>query len=135
MKFIVTVRHKSGGESWEEPYDKSGINSLEDAKEWSFATVDNFNATLRPHERARKVVSVRLADNSVSDEHDFHKTCLVTVNDPRLGLYDRMACRVCGVTGKRFGLGRNGVKIDSKYKAKKFQKCSTAKAARAAMEL
>lgn len=120
MKFILVVQHSEGGEAWEEHYDIAAIDSLEKAQAWAQSTIQKFNDTLRPHEKSRKIVSVALAGKS--DKHLWHKTNLMTISDPRLGLYDTMKCENCGITGKRFGVSE-AVKLDSKFRAKKYRLC------------
>lgn len=68
----------------------------------------------------RKLLSVAVLGASKNSDHTWHKTNLVTVTD-RLGYYDTMRCRICGVTGKRFGL--TNIKIDSQFRAKKYRTC------------
>lgn len=121
MKFVIKVQHSDGGEIWDEDYDQLSVKNLKDAQKWSQALIQKFNDTLRPGEKPRKMVSVSLAGESESQPHDWQKMNLVTVMDPRLGFYDILQCRVCGITAKRFGLDR--VLIDRKFRAKKYQKC------------
>ena len=85
-----------------------------------------FNRTITDPKREKRqaVVSVTVSDDGApvinKRQHDFHKTNAITISD-RTGVYDRMECTRCGVTGKRFGLEH--VKIDAKFRAKKFQVC------------
>lgn len=123
MKFICTVARLEGSdEPWEESYDQPGIHTLA-AEKWALFTVAKFNATLRPFEKPRKLVSVVLA--GASQKHQWFKVSACTVVDPRLGMYDQMKCKNCEVTGKRFNLNQY-VKIDSKFRAKKYQTCTGA---------
>ena len=55
-------------------------------------------------------------------EHEWEKTNLVTISD-RSGIYDKMRCVRCRVTGKRFGLGQFGVKLDRKFLSAKYEHC------------
>lgn len=84
--------------------------------------IDNFNKTLRQGERTRELVGVEVLDEPTGlGKHEWSKTNLVTVVRGSQ-MYDKMRCDNCGITGKRFGLG--GVTRDSKYKAKKYEKCN-----------
>jgi hypothetical protein len=121
MKFICTVRHATG-RSWKEQFDRPNIITLAEAEDWAKATIRKFNETLRPRELPRILVSVVLDGDSES--HLWMKTNLVTISDPKLGLYDTLECRVCGITGKRFGLGRSGIARDKKFKSSKYAKCT-----------
>lgn len=121
MKFILTAQHQTGGEPWEEHYDKPELQTLESVEKWALYIVHWFNSTRRPGERVRKLISVRL--DGTSQKHKWFKANLVTIMDPRLGIYDIMKCETCGVTGKRFRLNHD-VKIDSKFRAKRYQTCT-----------
>lgn len=37
-----------------------------------------------------------------------------------------MRCSACKVTGRRYGLGQNGVALDRKFRAKVYERCDTA---------
>lgn len=121
MKFVIKVQHADGEACWDEDYDQLSVRSIKDAQNWSQALIQKFNDTLRPGEKPRKMVSVSLAGESERQPHDWRKMNLVTVMDPRLGFYDILQCRVCGITAKRFGLDR--ILIDRKFRAKRYQKC------------
>lgn len=129
MKFTMVVRDADGlRPSWEEQEDRADVRNIEAAQRWSEETIEQFNATLRQHERPRKLIYVfptplEQQDPSVKARHTWRKMNLYTHSD-RLGNYDIMECSICGVTGKRFNLGEAGVKIDSKFRAKKFQTCN-----------
>lgn len=72
-------------------------------------------------EESRELMDVIIIDESAKPkELDWHKTNLVTVIG-RSGIYDEMKCSVCGITGKRHGLG--DVTRDNKYKAKVYGDC------------
>lgn len=122
MKFKLEYRERDNPKNvqWEE-YEEP----IDDAQKWAVETIKRFNETLRPGESARDLIQVVVLDADSNEKHSWGKTNLTTIID-RLGNYDTMKCAKCGITGKRFGLGRGGVKIDSKYRAKKFQRCDTA---------
>jgi hypothetical protein len=123
MKFTMKVAHKEGGESWLEHENRSEIHNEEEAKAWAERTLRNFNDTLRPHEKERKLIDVIFdsAENNEKSQHVWEKTNLYTIFDPRLGTYDTMRCIVCRITAKRYGL--TSIKIDSKYRAKGYKMC------------
>ena len=84
--------------------------------------INHFNNTLRPGETPRRVKRIRTKTKNseqIHIEHFWDKVSLVTER----GGYDKMKCTTCGVTGKRYGLGQFGVRIDAKYSAKKYQNC------------
>ena len=107
---------------WWEHYDKREVKTLEAAQAWSEQLIEWFNETLRPGEQKRKLLAVELEGKSEPGQHDWYKTNMYTLLDNRLGMYDAMICRACRITGKRFGLNEH-VKVDSKFRAKKYQKC------------
>src|SRR5271165_6463686 len=123
MKFNILVQYLEGGEIWKEDYNRPEVLNLDEAKTWGQALIDRFNATLRPRERARKFVGVELAEESNAvAKHEWSKVNLMTVHD-RLGVYDKMICLRCNITGKRYGMGEAGVKLDSKFRGKVFLSC------------
>lgn len=124
MKFTMKIGHLDGsGEPWMEHENRSEIRNEDDAKAWSENCLKRFNDTLRPHEKERKLLGVffDVVDNKEVAQHIWRKTNLMTVSDPRLGVYDTMKCELCGITGKRYGL--ISIKIDSKYRAKGYKVC------------
>ena len=121
MKIHITVTQADGwGEPWIEEYDRAEVKTIDEATDYATALVDNWNNSLRPHEKERRVVLVELAGESGPTAHDWEKTNLVTISD-RLGLYDTLECRNCFITAKRFGL--TDITIDRQFRAKKFQTC------------
>lgn len=120
MKFIITVRHEDGsGEPWQEAYDEPSIKTREQAVDHGQELIDYFNRTLRPKEKRREFVSASLAGES--NVHDWQKTNLVTCYKGGRS-FDTMRCGVCGITGRRYGLGPT-VERDDKYKAEKYHEC------------
>lgn len=127
MRQVIIHCHDADG-SWKETYREGEKGSFQvgelDLVFWAHRLIDRFNATLRPNERTRYVDRVEVADiddPNYRPEHAWSKTNAVTISD-RHGLYDKMVCTECGVTAKRFGVDR--LVIDSKYRAKKYQRCS-----------
>lgn len=130
MKFKIFVRNAGTETSqpskpWEEDYDYPEVETAEQARQTAEAMISNWNATLRPFDKPRELVSVEFEEEE-SDVHNWEKQNLYTVMDKRLGHHDVMRCKSCGVTGKRFGLGTQ-VKLDAKYRAKAYQTCTGAK--------
>lgn len=105
--------------------ERGSFDRKEDAIAWARAVVANFNATLRPGESARTIVSVfegsTLAEPKT--EHTWMKTNLTTLE--RNGrVFDTARCSVCGITSKRFGLGSHT--RDADFKAHGFATCAGA---------
>lgn len=127
MKRVIIYCHDKGA-TWRETYDEGAAENgfpfgTKDPEAWARALVAKFNNTLRPNETWRTVDRVEvteIADPNYRPDHVWRKTNAVTISD-RQGVYDRMQCEVCGVTGKRFGL--TYLRIDSKFKAARFKKC------------
>jgi hypothetical protein len=118
-KFKIVVRHADEEATWEEPYDKAV-----DPQAWAKDTIDKFNAGLRPGEKPRVLVDVIVTGESQQLDHTWEKTNLVTIAKGNQ-LYDTCQCTVCGITGKRFGLGSPA--RDPKYKAAKYAYCKVKK--------
>lgn len=118
-KIIMKVKNVGSDTGWEEEYDCPS-----EPYEWAKGLVDNFNATLRHGESMRELVGVEvLSENSKPvRDHKWGKTNLITIVRGSK-VYDTMECVHCGITGKRYGVG--SVLRDSKYKAKKYEKCNT----------
>lgn len=123
MKFILTCRKIQGGDSWEESYDKPELKTKEAVEKWGLYIVNWFNSTRRdPNlEDARTLVRVDIL-SAESTEHLWRKAGAVSTITKRYGVYDTYQCENCHITGKRFGLN-SSVKIDSKFRAKKYKKC------------
>lgn len=105
---------------FEESYE---IDNDVEPQEYAQGLIDRFNATLRPDETPRELVTVIVTKENVKgkQEHKWEKQNLVTIK--RAGrMYDVYRCNCCGITGKRYGIGGD-VTRDSKYKADKYQYC------------
>ena len=129
MKFRLVVTD-ARGEEWFEDEDRGNIHSIEEAKVWAKETIAMFNRTLRPHEIERTVVRVEelkevTESMAEASSHDWEKTNLVTIINEYFGSHDTVKCRICGITGKRFGLGLN-VARDREFKAPGYGRCDNA---------
>jgi hypothetical protein len=127
MKFKIKVKYKGtpDGSAWEEPYEKDFVKNADEAREYAEELVQNFNDTLREHERPRELVDVIIDDSTADSKanHRWTKSNLMTL-EGRYGPYDEMKCEDCGITGKRYGTG--GITRNRKYKAKVYARCDTA---------
>lgn len=117
-KIEVIVKFKGGSDTWKET-----LNCPDDVSAESHAKVIifNFNKSIRKGEKLRELVKV-LGVSDLPPDHDWRKTNLVTISG-RNGMYDTYKCEVCGITGKRFGLGR--ISRDAKFQAEKYRFCKT----------
>ena len=91
------------------------LRTSTEARAWAAAAVTYFNETLRPGERPRRFegkVRVFPSDLSKCYAHKWEKKSLVTER----GGYDIMLCRLCGATGRRYGLSSNVTHIESPKK-------------------
>jgi len=93
-----------------EPWFSDELVNCQDALEAGQKIIDNFNNTLRRGEWARVLVRVDILDANLS-KHEWGKASLMTEK----GGYDRYRCRLCGGTGKRYGLSET-VRADKPYK-------------------
>lgn len=117
MKFVVICKQVDGETTWEEPYDKPEVT---DPETWAKETVEWFNSTLRPHEKPRELVAVRIEGESQT--HHWTKSSLTTQFNTHGRQYDAYRCEKCGITGKRFTLD-GGITPDSKYRSSRFSVC------------
>jgi hypothetical protein len=119
MKFRIRVQNSSDQPWWEE-YDKP----VTDAQAEGERLVEYFNSTLRPLELPRELLAVEVLDvNSVKD-HQWQKQNAGTIIWGGR-TYDKLKCRRCGITGKRFGLAES-VTLDSRFaRSKVYQRCDT----------
>jgi hypothetical protein len=119
-KITFTVANDRNPEGWQETHEYSGGGWPSEVVR---GVLDRYNATLRPHDIPRRLVSIDAIEASAPKpivvEHRWTKTSLVTES----GGYDRMRCEACGATGKRYGLGQFGVKLDAKYGKPKWRSC------------
>lgn len=116
---------------WEEPYTEV-VTSPE---QWAKETIERFNDTLKPGERARELLGVEIITAEARPiRHNWAKQNLITQHTARHGIHDVMKCETCGITGKRFRLGADTTR-DPKYRASVYAKCDTARDQLAKLEL
>ncbi|WYC17885.1 hypothetical protein [Vibrio phage vB_VneS_J26] len=121
MKFKIRVVEPETGRAWWETYDED----TDDPKAYAEAMLENFNATLRPHEKARRIGGLI----TLNTANDFHKWEKLTSGQSVLykgQVVDLYQCANCQITGKRFGLHPTIVR-DHKYMADKYAKCPNRK--------
>lgn len=116
-KIVIEVKSEVSAGSWKEEYD---IHDDLDPKLYALGLISRYNKTIRTFESPRTLVSVTVTGKSA--RHTWSKVNAFTICD-RYGTYDRMKCKACGVTGKRFGVS-SIINRDSKYLAKKYAQCS-----------
>ena len=122
MKFQCRVTYASdldGSKVWVETYEEDVV----DAEEWAKDTIRHFNNTLRPHEVARRLISVKVIDADSIKDHDWSKQNLYTLTSPQ-GAFDKVKCSRCGIVARRYGLAR--IVRQTPYRAKKFERCDSA---------
>lgn len=120
---------------WTEDYDRENVIDQASAEKAAALIIEDYNAYLREHEAARKVVSVIFGAGDAVPEpkpHDWKKTNLVTVSN-KSGSWDEYKCNACGITAKRHGLGGDMIR-DNKYKDRVSCELVVAKPARAKVE-
>ena len=126
MKFRIRTKKvgTSDDTAWWETYEKD----TQDPTQWGKDIIDYFNSTLHPGESARVFIEAEIIDEETGDpEHSWNKTNSVTIVKGSTN-YDTVKCSRCGVTGKRYGLGRGTINFDRKFKPKVYERCDTAQA-------
>lgn len=108
-----------GNVSWEETYD---IDNDVDGTIYMDNVLNNFNSSLRPNESKRALVCMEEIGNG-TEKHKWAKSSGATIQGTH-GMYDKYICKVCGITGKRYGLSSE-IKRDSKYTAKCYETCTS----------
>lgn len=115
----IKANISDGNITWSEDYD---IADDIDATIYMNRILDNFNSSLRQGENKRILISVEEIGEGTA-QHKWVKTSGATIQGA-YGLYDKYKCKICGITGKRYGIGSE-VKRDSKYKAKCYENCTS----------
>lgn len=88
--------------------------------------VERFNNTLYPNELPRHLVDIWEVDDidkivvTPLLKHKWRKTNLITIQKGGR-MYDECKCEVCGITGRRYGLG--DVTPDKKYQKPQYYSC------------
>ena len=113
-RISIEVRNVGGESSWTEEYNCEG-----DYQQYAEDMIARFNATLRQNEQPRELIGVTVL-NEAENDHKWQKVNTVTVSH-KGRYFDKFECVRCGVTSKRHGTGEHV--RDSKYKAKKYEKC------------
>ena len=124
MLFEIEVGELESARQQLEQYDREELTTQEEIQKWAEETIANFNKTLRPGEKARRLIGVKIIGESVR-QHQWHKTNLVTISKGGQ-MYDAYRCDHCGATGKRFGLDEH-VTRDAKYRAQRWENCQPSK--------
>ncbi len=117
MKISYIVANDASPEGWQEDYQDDGKFGSGTPEEIIGRVLDFFNSTLRPGEKPRRIVRIVSSEGEAAKHiipHSWEKQNLVTINDKH-GTYDKMKCRICGIAGKRFGLGP-AVQLDWKFR-------------------
>lgn len=122
MKTVIALI-ANDKESWTEDFQ---MPDAENPFTWVNNLVQEFNDTLRPGERVRKLIRVRTKlPNGYPVPHEWEKASIVT-EEANGRTFDRYRCKICGITGKRFGLGGTIVK-DKRYNKEKHRMCKYVK--------
>ena len=122
INYVLRVKNvgSSDESAWNETMSYNFDNNVTEEQHGN-ELIERFNATLKPMEPPRVVVSITPINSNEKApnrfaSHQWEKKSLVT----QKGGYDEMRCTICGAIGRRYGLG-SGVKLMSK--AKKYQSC------------
>lgn len=122
MKFKIKVAKVNDKENfWFEEYEEHTDNP----EQWGIDIIEYFNFSLRTGEVKRVFLDVIVLDKDSIAKHNWTKTNICTIMKGTL-FYDTKKCSRCGVTGKSYGFGESVI-LDSKYKAKIYQRCDTSK--------
>lgn len=123
MKIRIKVRNVVTAEEWTEDYDKVGIgdngNTMQ-AEDWARNLIEGFNKGCHTGQSNRELLGVELIGASTA--HDWYKRTDGMSVRFRGRIADIFECRICGVTGKRFGLFST-IQRDSRFRAKRFEVC------------
>lgn len=123
MKITFICANDCAPEGWSEDYETDTIG---EPVEIIGKLLNSFNATLRPNEKPRRLIKIISSEASERKPliipHSWEKQNLVTIID-RHGIYDKMKCKICGITGKRHGVGPH-VAHDPKFDKPKYQSCT-----------
>lgn len=135
MKFRLEVRYRDGEHTWWEDYEDDHIKTVEDAWTWADKTLAAYNAWAieqDPPRDPREVVALEVVDADAQKEHLWERAAWTQTRNMGGGhmqTFDALQCGRCGITAKRM-LPRMNVVLDSKWRAKCYQRCDTSQAHR-----
>lgn len=110
-EFTVIIKDEKS--TWEEGWC---VPENVDVEEFVSKEINDFN---KERGYSRSFVGIkRKRSIDMKQTHNWDKVSLVTER----GGFDKMKCTICGATGKRFGLGQNGIRVDSKFDPKYCKK-------------
>lgn len=118
-KIRMKIKQVNTGAIWDEDFN---VDESLDAEEYARNLIRHFNKTLREGESPRELLGVAVLGRG-TQEHRWTKTNAVTIMG-RTGSHDTYKCEICGITGKRFGLGRD-VSRDNQFKSDIYSNCTT----------
>lgn len=107
MKFKIRLRDVGTQRTQTEPYDRPELTNEEAVRLWVQDTLQKFSNTLRNGEVARELIEIQFIGPSKEKpvyKHDWEKSNLITIMPEHGRSYDTARCRLCGATGKRYGL-------------------------------
>jgi hypothetical protein len=126
MKFTMIVKWIGSNETWEETEDRPALTTEKACQDWAVQCIQNFNATLRPHEKPRELVGlVRVEVDSQKEVNTVHQWVKLNAVTQVKGnqTFDVMCCEVCNITARRYGLDR--IVRDTKYRSQVYAYCNT----------
>lgn len=99
IRYTALIKEVGTSRNWREDFADLVVDSTTPLSHCKFL-ICRFNTTLRPGEKAREVVRVRSLPITISlKEHSWNKLNWNLIE----GKYDVYQCRMCGITGKRYG--------------------------------
>jgi hypothetical protein len=115
LTYKLTAKHlgDTDAQAFKETITAKSVTDDTTAEQEGRRIIDYFNSTLKPYEKARVFIAAEeIKTDNPETPHTWEKTSLVTER----GGYDKMKCTTCKITGKRYGMGQNGVTIDKEFK-------------------
>lgn len=98
IRYTALIKEVGTSRYWREEFADLVVDSTTPLSHCKFL-ICRFNCTLRPGEKARKVVRVRSLEIGILKEHSWNK---ISFNSDEKGFYPYQ-CKMCGATGKRHG--------------------------------
>ena len=99
INYSARIQTVDGKKSWTEDFTDLVVDDMLPLRHCQFL-ISRFNDTLRPGEKARKVLNTRTSKNTSIKPHDWEKKNLVIERGSSYYVYQ---CKNCGATGKRHG--------------------------------